>query len=88
MFHFGTVNYKYNEDFCKAFGKHIRKLRKERGLSMRQLADNADLDHNQVYRVENGIVNTTISMVYALAEGLNVSHQDLFDFKFPVKGKK
>jgi transcriptional regulator with XRE-family HTH domain len=82
------VNYKHNEAFCKAFGDHLRKLREERGLSMRGLAANADLDYNQIYRVENGIVNTTISMVLAIAEGLNVSPQELFSFQFPPKGKK
>jgi transcriptional regulator with XRE-family HTH domain len=82
------VNYKYNEDFCKAFGSHVRKLREERELSMRDLASNCDMDHNQIYRVENGLVNTSISMVYALAEGFGISHHELFDFKFSPKSKK
>jgi transcriptional regulator with XRE-family HTH domain len=77
------VNYKHNEAFCKAFGEHVRKLREERGLSMRELGANADLDHNQIYRIENGLVNTSISMVHALADGLGVTHQEIFDFHFP-----
>jgi transcriptional regulator with XRE-family HTH domain len=82
------VNYKYNEEFCKAFGQHLRKLREAKNLSMRQLAGMCDMDYNQVYRVEKGLVNTTISMVHAFAEGLQMNPQELFDFKFPVKPKK
>lgn len=79
------MNYTYNEEFCKAFGAHVRKLREDQGLSMRQLAANADLDHNQIYRIENGIVNTSISMVYALAKGLGIPFKELFDFSFSEK---
>jgi transcriptional regulator with XRE-family HTH domain len=82
------VNYKHNEEFCKAFGRHLRVLREAQNLSMRDLAANCDMDYNQVYRVENGLVNTSISMVYALAQGLGITHHELFDFKFSSRSKK
>jgi transcriptional regulator with XRE-family HTH domain len=77
-----------NEDFCNAFGAHVRKLREQRGLSMRELASNLDVEYNQIYRIENGKINTSISMVILLAEGLGVSHQQIFDFKYSSRGKK
>jgi transcriptional regulator with XRE-family HTH domain len=55
---------------------------------MRELAAILDIEYNQIYRIENGKVNTSIFMVYLLAEGLGVTHQELFDFKFPLKSKK
>jgi transcriptional regulator with XRE-family HTH domain len=55
---------------------------------MRDLAAKCDMDYNQVYRVEKGLVNTTISMVQSFAEGLQIPPQDLFNFKFPAKTKK
>jgi transcriptional regulator with XRE-family HTH domain len=81
------VNYNHQE-FCKAFGKQVRKLREQKGLGMRQFALQADMEYSQLSKIERGVTNPTISTVYALAESLEVSHQELFDFKFPSKGKK
>lgn len=90
MFHFGCVRKKQirNDDFCLAFGKHVRKLREEQGLSMREFATNLDVEYNQIYRIENGKINTSISMVQAIAEGLGVSHQEMFNFKWSAGKKK
>ena len=52
---------------------------------MRELAAILDVEYNQVYRIETGKINTSISMVHALAEGLDVSVQDLFAFKMAAK---
>ena len=81
------MKHKTNKAFCKAFGEHLRKLREERELSIRQLAVECDIEHSQIYRIETGEINTTISMVRKIADGLNVSHQELFDFKFPLSSK-
>ena len=74
-----------NDAFCQAFGLHVRKIREQKGLSMRELAAILDVEYNQVYRIETGKINTSISMVHALAEGLDVSVQDLFAFKMAAK---
>lgn len=55
---------------------------------MRELASNLDLEYNQLYRIEKGIINTSVSMAAAIAEGLGVSMRDLFDFKIPPRSKK
>lgn len=88
LFHFAGVKHETNTAFCKAFGEHLRKLREERGLSIRQFAAQCDLEHSQIQRIETGVINTTISMVYKIAEGLNLTHQELFDFTFPVQKKR
>lgn len=76
-----SVNYKYNEEFCKAFGKQLRKLREQKGLSMRQFAVNADMEYSQLSKIERGVVNTTISTVLALSIVLETEPAVLFDFK-------
>lgn len=76
------VNYKHNEAFCKAFGKHLRKLREGKGVSMRSLAHAADMEYSQLSKIERGVINTTISTVYAIAAALEIPVIDLFDFKF------
>jgi transcriptional regulator with XRE-family HTH domain len=77
-----------NDEFCKAFGTHVRKLRMKEGVSMRQFASNLDLEYNQIYLIEKGKINTSISMAQAIANELGVSVSDLFNFKFTALGKK
>ena len=82
------MNYKYNAEYCNAFGIHLRKLREIKGVSMRQFALIADMEYSQLSKIERGVTNPTISTVLALAEALGVSHTELFDFKFPTKAVK
>ncbi|NTS42742.1 helix-turn-helix transcriptional regulator [Flavisolibacter sp. BT320] len=77
-----------NDDFCRAFGAHLRKLREKKGVSMRQFAADIDLEYNQLYLIETGKVNTSISMAHAIAEGLGVPVHDLFTFRYATPGKK
>jgi transcriptional regulator with XRE-family HTH domain len=69
-----------NEDYIKAFGENLRKLRTDRELSQYKLADMADIDRSQVIDIENGEINTTISTVYALAVALEIEPKVMLDF--------
>lgn len=71
-----------NIDYVIAFGKQIKKLRLERKLSRETLAAYADIETMQVYRIETGKVNTTISTIYAIAKALEVPPKTLLDFEF------
>ena len=82
------MKHKINKPFCKAFGEHVRSLRKKKKFGLREFANLADMEFGQLYKIEKGITNPTISTIYHLAEALDVSHTDIFDFKFPVKNKK
>lgn len=84
----GLVNYKHNEAYCKAFGAHLRSLREQGSIGMRQFALQAEMEYSQLSKIERGVTNPTISTVLALAEALNINHQELFSFEFPVSGKK
>jgi len=75
------VNYKYNKEYCEAFGVHLRKLRESRGIGMRQFALIADIEYSQLSKIERGTTNPTISTVLALAIALEVPPTTLFDFK-------
>ncbi|RTL55979.1 MAG: XRE family transcriptional regulator [Sphingobacteriales bacterium] len=75
------MNYKHNEAYCKAFGQQLRKLREGKGISMRGLAADAEIEYSQLSKIERGVINTTISTVYALAQALDIPVKDFFDFK-------
>jgi transcriptional regulator with XRE-family HTH domain len=77
------VNYKRNNKYLIAFGKHLRQLRKQKGVSMEELALQADVEYTQIANIERGKINTTISTVLAVAEALDAEVSELFRFKFP-----
>jgi transcriptional regulator with XRE-family HTH domain len=61
------------------FGRHIRKLRLERGLSQEKLAELADLHRNYVGGVERGERNIALVNILRLAKGLRVRATKLLD---------
>ena len=67
-------------EYCKAFGENLRKLRKKKGLTMMNLAFEADIEYSQIAKIERGLSNTTISTVYILAKALEVKPLELFRF--------
>jgi len=71
-----------NTDYIIAFGKHVKKLRTARKLSRETLAAYADIEVMQIYRIETGKVNTTLSTMYAIAKALEISPKELLDFEF------
>lgn len=82
------MNYKHNDAYCKAFGSQLRKLRLTKGISMRKLALQADMEYSQLSKIERGVINTTISTVYVLSEALDIPTKDFFDFKLPTRNRK
>ncbi|MEJ7820936.1 MAG: helix-turn-helix transcriptional regulator [Chitinophagaceae bacterium] len=82
------MNYKYSEAYCKAFGDQLRKLRLTKGIPMRKLALQADMEYSQLSKIERGVINTTISTVYMLSLALDIPVKEFFDFKLPAKSKK
>ena len=61
------------------FGKHVRKLRLDRGLSQEKLAELADLHRNYVGGVERGERNIAIINIVRLAHGLRVKPAKLLE---------
>lgn len=81
--HVWSMGYKRHETGIKAFGERLRQLRREKGLSQEDLAFAADLELSQISRIERGIINTSISQVFQIAEALGVPVAALFDFEQP-----
>jgi DNA-binding XRE family transcriptional regulator len=74
------LNKTRNIEYIIAFGENLRKIRKKKGLTMLELAFEANIEYSQIAKIERGISNVTISTVYALAKALGVKVIDLFRF--------
>ncbi len=69
-------------DFLIQFGKTLRKHRKEKGLSYRELARRCNVEYSNIGRIEKGWVSIQLLTVFELAKGLGVHPRELFDFDF------
>ena len=68
-----------------AFGANLRRLRKARGLTQQDLAFAADIELSQISRIERGVINTSISQVFVLADALQLPPKLLFEFEWERK---
>jgi transcriptional regulator with XRE-family HTH domain len=59
------------------FGKNLRRIRLEVGLSQEDLAGEAGLHRTYVSSVERGERNITLVNIYRLAKALSVNARDL-----------
>lgn len=64
------------------FGVHLQKIRLDKGLSLREVAQNCDLDDSNISKMEHGRFNVQISTIYELAKGLNLHPADLLKYEF------
>ena len=69
------------EKIIKEFGKRLKKARTDKKLSVRALADIADMDFGNISEIENGKINPSITTVILLAEALEVDHSELLPSK-------
>lgn len=66
-------------EIAKAFGCVIRKLRKECGYTQEQLALEVDLRRTFISVLELGQQQPTISTIFKLASGLNITSSKLIE---------
>jgi transcriptional regulator with XRE-family HTH domain len=61
-------------------GKHIQKVRDLKGISQQDLAAKCNFEKSNMSRLEAGRVNPTLSTLEKVANALEVSLSELFDF--------
>jgi len=74
------VNKLRDKKLLLIFGDNLRKLRKESNMSLESLAYEADMELSQIFRIEKGKVNPTLTTLNALAKAFNISLNKLFEF--------
>src|SRR3954470_24391292 len=60
-------------------GGRLKELRQQAGLSLRELARQADVSPSLISQIENGKSRPSVSTLYTLARLLNVPVNELFD---------
>jgi transcriptional regulator with XRE-family HTH domain len=73
----------FDEEGIKRFGKQLKKLRNQEGISQNQLAFESGLSLSQIARIETAQINPTLSTVFVIARTLNISLPELFNFELP-----
>ena len=72
--------YVRTEDEIKKFGARLRELRIQNGMTMQELADHSDIEYSQISRIERGIISTSLSNVFTIANVLEIAPKELFEF--------
>jgi len=60
-------------------GTNLKKYRMEKKLSQESLANLSSIDWSTISRIERGIVNTSVSVVFALANALEIKPYQLLE---------
>jgi putative transcriptional regulator len=61
-------------------GKRIKNLRKAKNYTQPDLAALLNIDYQAIGRIENGRVNPSAYLVSQIAQALNVSITEIYDF--------
>jgi len=70
-----------NQEFFETFGRRVRSLRKEKGVTMEELSEKTGILLRQISRIEKGRVNTTINSARAIAKVLEIEVSQMFESK-------
>lgn len=64
-------------DVKEAFGKILREIREQNGLSQQELADYSEIDRTYLSDLERGLHYPTLNVIYKLAEVLKIKPHEL-----------
>lgn len=67
------------EHFPIQIGDNIRKIRRERGFSLEQMAERTGVSKAMIGQIERGDSNPTVAILWKIANGLKVSFSSLIE---------
>tara|TARA_R110001592_G_scaffold88299_8_gene260058 strand:- start:3117 stop:3407 length:291 start_codon:yes stop_codon:yes gene_type:complete len=76
----GTTR-RMDEEGLKLLGQRLKEIRKQKNMSQEDLADTSGLALSQIGRIERGVINATLSSVFALCRALDIEVAELMNFK-------
>lgn len=69
-----------DQEFIISFGKNLRKIRESKNMSMQTMADIINIEYSQISRIERGLINTSIGIIYEISKALEIDIKELFNF--------
>jgi transcriptional regulator with XRE-family HTH domain len=63
----------------KILADNVKRFRQEQSLSQETLANMAGIEYSQISRIERGIINTSVSVIFAIAAALNIKPSQLLE---------
>lgn len=76
-----------NQPYLNAFGENLKKLIDNKKKTPEHVAALGNIETKQVYRAINGEHSISLSMLVAIAKGLEVHPKKLLDFEFEFSDK-
>lgn len=70
-----------DRSILKAFGRRIKTIRLEQGISQEQLGQLAELDRTYISGIERGLRNVSLINIERLAAALDVEPAELLKFR-------
>jgi len=69
-----------NKTIQQKFGNRVRKLRKGKGWSQEEFADECGLHRTYIGAIERGERNVSLNNIHAIAKAFGISVKELFDY--------
>lgn len=66
-------------ELLKSLGERIKEIRLAKGLTQTELAHKIGKDHPSINRLEKGKINPSYFFLCEIAEGLEISINDIFE---------
>ncbi len=64
-------------DILILFGTNLRRIRKDKGFSQRELSSRCNIDNADISRMENGAINITLTTLQQLADAMDIAVWEL-----------
>ncbi len=71
---------KLKKGYIKAFGHHLKELRREKGITQRMLSKKSGISLSHISRMESGKRSASVNVLYYLSIGLSVEPKKLLEF--------
>ena len=75
------MNFDDKQELLIKFGGNLRKLRLEKGFTQEQLAIELGIEVSQISRIERGVINTSVVMLYNISRILNIPINKFFEIQ-------
>ncbi len=66
------------ELFKKTLGKHVARLRKEKGFTQAELSALINKDYQSISRIESGKINSSCYIIFQIAKALEADVSEFF----------